>query len=319
MIIHKDSGLKGCQLFPALASRLSSNILFVFILSSINIGCQPDLEQPYEIKKLRILGVKADSPQIKVNLNGNIPSFYPEKVNFEILAADPESVCKEERFKKRLSVCIPQQYTDDSSYDIDCEGENEISISGFSLEPIKFFMELMYRYKDIGHVNMPIEFVLKDNRFKLPLPVMARVSNDKEEVIAIKFVEFISYEIDNRNPKITSVLVDNIDVTSKGYHFALISNREYKITPIVDKKTIDKVYYEGIDRYEDEGIQFSFFAQKGEFDKVATSDKSPDVLYKTPNLEAEEYTSIYIVARDFRGGIDWVIMNCIRILPDIEE
>jgi len=282
-------------------------------------SCQSELEQPYEIKKLRILGVRADYPQVKVELNSNIPVFTPNQVNFEILAADPESSCKGSGFSYRLSVCIPQQYNDDSSYSIDCEGDNGIPINGYSMSPLSFFIELFNRYQNVGQINFPVDIILNGDKMKLPVPVMAKVSNDKEETIAIKFVEFVNYNIENKNPIIEKIFINDIDVTSKNYNFALISNREYKITPIIDKTSLDKIYYEVENRYEDEGIQFSFFAQKGKFDKVATSDKFPDVVYTTPYSDIEQYTSIYIVARDFRGGIHWVIMDCIKILPESKE
>lgn len=279
-------------------------------------ACQPELEQPYEIKKLRILGIKANHPQIKVSLDGNMPSFYPESVKLDILAADPESICTDKKFLKKFSVCIPQQYNDDSSYSLDCEGENGIPIQGDTFNPLFFFFELIKRYQNIGQVNIPVDVVMKEDKFKIPIPIMAKVSNGIEETSALKFVEFVNYDRDNRNPRIKKVIINDVDVTARQYSFALIAGREYKISPIIDDRSLDKIYYEVDNKYEDEGIQFSFFAQKGKFDKVATSNKFPDVIYSTPSSDKEDYTSIYIVARDFRGGIDWVVMSCIKILPE---
>ncbi|MCX7959323.1 MAG: hypothetical protein N3B13_09780 [Deltaproteobacteria bacterium] len=315
MIIHRDSGLKDYLLFRVSALRLSFSVFVLFFL----VSCQPELEQPYEIKKLRILGVKANHPQISVTIEGNVPVFYPESVQFSVLAADPDSFCRDINFPVSYSVCIPQQYNDDSSYSLDCEGENGIEIKGNTLEPLMFFAELLKRYKEIGQVNMPVDVVIKGDKFRLPIPVMAKVSNSKEETTAVKFVEFVSYKRDNRNPKIQKILINDVDVTANGYNFALISGRKYRITPVIDKKSLDKIYYEVDGKYEDEGIQFSFFSQKGEFDKVATSDKYPDVIYTLSSSDKEDFTAIYIVARDFRGGIDWVAMNCIRVLPDNKE
>ncbi|MGC8926555.1 MAG: hypothetical protein ACP5QK_01385 [Myxococcota bacterium] len=300
-----------------MALRLSFSLIVISI--SALIGCQPGLEQPYEINKLRILAIKADSPQIKVDLSSKIPVFTPDKINFKILKADPDSVCKEGNFQERLFVCIPQQYEDDSSYSLDCEGPNGIPVSGLSLSPMQFFLELMNRYKDIGQSNLPVDVILKGDKIKFPISIMAKVSNGKEESSAVKFVDFINYDMDNRNPVIQRLLIDNVDVTESGYRFALVANRRYKITPIIDKRSLDKIFYEVDNRYEDEGIQFSFFAQKGKFDKVATSDKYPDVEYTTPPSDKEEYTAIYIVARDFRGGIDFIEINCIKILPEMKE
>ncbi len=282
-------------------------------------SCQPGLEQPYEIKKLRILGVKANHPQIKVNFENSTFSFYPDSVKFDILAADPDSICDDSNFTKRFIVCIPQQYNDDSSYSLNCEGNNGIPLEGDSLNPLFFFFELMKRYSEIGQVNLPVDVELNNGKIRFPIPIMAKVSNNKEEAIAIKFVEFVNYERDNRNPKISKILINDIDVTANNYNFALIGGRKYKISTIIDKKSLDKIYYEVEDRYESEGVQISFFAHKGEFDKVASSDKFPDVEFTLPSYDTEEYTSLYIVARDFRGGIDWVKMNCIKILPDRKE
>lgn len=298
-----------------MALRLSFSFLLLLFIS-----CQPELEQPYEIKKLRILAIKASSPQIRVDFENKIPVFTPDKIDFQILSADSDSFCKNDsNFNERLFVCIPQQYNDDSSYSLDCEGANGIPITNSSLSPMQFFLELLNRYKDIGQTNLPVDVILKGDKIKFPISIMAKVSNGNEVTSAVKFVEFVNYEMDNKNPVIQKVLIDNIDVTENGYNFALISNRKYKITPIIDKSSLDKIYYEVENKYEDEGIQFSFFAQKGEFDKVATSDKYPDVIYTTPSLDKEDYTAIYIVARDFRGGIDWVEINCVKILPEIKE
>jgi len=299
-----------------LGSRLSfSLILIVFFI----LSCQSELEQPFEITKLRILAVKADHPQVRVDLKNSIPVFNPVEVNFSILAADAESVCKAPKFDERLFVCLPQQYTDDSSYNLDCEGQNGIPLSGFTLNPVKFFIEIMNRYKDIGQSTLPVNVDISKDKLKFPISLMARVSNGREETSAVKFVEFVNYDIDNTNPIISKVFINDIDVTAIDYGFALMSNRNYKIVPIIDRKSIDKVFNEVDNKYEDEGIQFSFFAQKGKFDRVASSDQKPEVIYTAPLVEKEEFTSIYIVARDFRGGIDWVYMDCIRILPEKKE
>ncbi len=263
--------------------------------------------------------MRANHPQIQVSFTDNVPSFTPDSIKFDILAADPDSACGNVKFSVKYSVCIPQQYNDDSSYSLDCEGKNGIPIEGNTLNPLSFFLELMNRYKDIGQVNLPVDVVMKGDRFRIPIPVMAKVSNGREEMSALKFVEFINTGRDNKNPAISKILIDETDVTAIDYSFSLVANRKYKIKPVVNKASLDKIYYEVDDKYEDEGVQLSFFAQKGEFDKVATSDKAPDVVYTTPVSDREEYTSIYIVARDFRGGIDWITMSCIRILPDKKE
>jgi len=283
------------------------------------LSCQGELEQPYEINKLRILAVKADYPQVRVDLKYNFPVFNPPEVNLSILAADADSICKPPEFSQRLYVCLPQQYTDDSSYNLNCEGENGIELRDATLNPAQFFLDLMNRYKNMGQTNLPVNVDITKDKIKFPISIMAKVSNGFEEASAIKFVEFVNYEIDNKNPVISKVYIDDVDVTSINYRFALISGRNYKIVPLIDRKSIDKVFNEIENKYEDEGIQFSFFAQKGKFDKVATSDKKPEVVYTAPFVEREEYTSIYVVARDFRGGVDWIYMDCIRILPEKKE
>jgi hypothetical protein len=283
------------------------------------LSCQGELEQPYEINKLRILAVKADYPQVRVDLKYNFPVFNPPEVNLSILAGDADSICKPPEFSQRLYVCLPQQYSDDSSYNLNCEGENGIALRDATLNPAQFFLDLMNRYKNMGQTNLPVNVDITKDKIKFPISIMAKVSNGFEEALAIKFVEFVNYEIDNKNPVISKVYIDDVDVTSINYRFALISGRNYKIVPLIDRKSIDKVFNEIDNKYEDEGIQFSFFAQKGKFDKVATSDKKPEVVYTTPFVEKEEHTSICIVARDFRGGVDWVYMDCIRILPEKKE
>lgn len=289
------------------------------VISFFLISCGSHFEQPYEIKKLRVLAVRADSPQVMVEARNNIPSFSPDKVIFDILAADPTSVCKRPNYSVRLFVCIPQQYNDDSSYNLNCEGENGIPLNGLTLNPAQFFLDMMNRYQEIGQTNLPVNVSFDGDRFKFPVSVMAKVSDGREESSAVKFVEFINYPIDNTNPIITRILIDDVDVTASAYRFSLITNRRYRIVTEIDKSRIDKIYNKIDDRYEDEGIQFSFFAQEGEFDKAVTSNIRSEVIYTTPISTEEIYTSIYIVARDFRGGIDWIEMGCIKIIPQIKE
>lgn len=277
-------------------------ILFLTIFTFFS--CGEDLTPAYKIEEIRVLAVKADSPEV-----------YPkEAVNFSLLLGQPEEFPE---YHQIWLLCDPGVFGESQMGAVVCSEnisqENIIDISAIDSENFQ--------------ITVPEDTLTKDNlKSKYLYAIHALCIDSKDECnkmlelneipwdrlkISIKRIRIIENDVQksNKNPVLESVYLDGEDFfgldtlklsAGKSILKAMAADSSFEQKETADGKKID------------EKITFYWYSSKGEFENGNISNqikgnRIEDLKETKFNLKEDEKGSfnLYLIVQDDRGGADW--------------
>ena len=128
-----------------------------------------------------------------------------------------------------------------------------------------------------------------------------------EVEMAYKRVPVSLAETPNHNPEVAGVRVDGLEVAS-GARVELDRGQTYQIEVVLAEGAVEVYTYRteaGVDEERVEEPYFLWYAQEGSFDQTATLYPTVEVAYTTPAETERAEQSLWVVARDRRGGMGW--------------
>ena len=128
-----------------------------------------------------------------------------------------------------------------------------------------------------------------------------------EVEMAYKRVPVSLAETPNHNPEVAGVRVDGLEVAS-GARVELDRGQTYQIEVVLAEGAVEVYTYRteaGVDEERVEEPYFLWYAQEGSFDQTATLYPTVEVEYTTPAETERAEQSLWVVARDRRGGMGW--------------
>jgi hypothetical protein len=125
--------------------------------------------------------------------------------------------------------------------------------------------------------------------------------------IAYKRVPVSLASTPNHNPTLTGITVDGLPV-APGARLSLDPGQTYTIDVTLADDAVETYTYRnesGVDEQRTEQPYFSWYSQEGGFDQTNTLWDTTSVKYTTASSPTLPDQSIWVVARDRRGGMGW--------------
>ena len=111
----------------------------------------------------------------------------------------------------------------------------------------------------------------------------------------------------NHNPVLTGLTVDKLPI-APGARVSLDPGETYTLEVQLAEDAVESYSYRdtsGVDETRTEAPYFSWYCQEGSFDQTNTLWDTTHVQYTTPSDPKQADQSVWVVARDRRGGMGW--------------
>ncbi len=125
--------------------------------------------------------------------------------------------------------------------------------------------------------------------------------------IGFKRVPVSLAETPNHNPTVVGITVDGIAV-APGVRLELDRKQTYDLAVSLNDDAVESYQYLNQSGQAEERIEepyFSWYSQEGSFNQTNTLWDVVTVEYTTPELPEQLEQSLWVVARDRRGGMGW--------------
>lgn len=129
-----------------------------------------------------------------------------------------------------------------------------------------------------------------------------------EVEMAYKRVPVSLAETPNHNPGLASVRVDGLEVAA-GARVELDRGQTYRLEVVLAEGAVEAYTYRTEAGEVEERVEepyFLWYAQEGSYDQTATLYPTVEVEYTTPAETERAEQSLWVVARDRRGGMGWL-------------
>ncbi|MCG3174343.1 MAG: hypothetical protein GMKNLPBB_02572 [Myxococcota bacterium] len=279
-------------------------------------GCGEDLPRPEIVEKLRVLGVRADRPEIALD------ELFTAEVRMDALVADPKGAGRPITYA--WGVC-GFEIGGSAFTEFDCTGPRS-AIPGSP--------EKTWTFRVFDAVTATIAAIpeLRDNfasrppgsgggstggsfafpKEGIPVLVSLKVTAGEESVTALKRVIIREKPPLNGNPRLAGVLADK-KVLTPGAVNLLESGRFIKLDPVPVEGSAEpypKIQLDGSTKLVGEDLVYSFYTTAGRLDsfRSAASEDSDASIFQTPVIASGDTANLmlWVVMRDARGGIDWL-------------
>jgi hypothetical protein len=296
-------GASGCALLVAATAAAIAGLA--------SAGCESFNDYQQDVNKLRILGVRADYPDVIVTLGaGNIPSFDPSIVHIDYTIGDPAG--KGRDVDVYLSVCPPMAM--DISVNFDCDGENGFPIPGGTLNIWSYLAWVVEHYPDVDPTQI-IGSGSYDLSRGIPVLVWVRASAAEETVVSLKRITLRTGTERNHNPRLMGAMIENVPLTDGLF---VRAGRVFKFSPQIDPATVETYTDPATGQLTTEQPMFVFYSSQGHFHNIYTDLNYPPTTWTSPVLnegEGSREVEFWLEVLDLRGGIDWIHVGNITIVP----
>lgn len=267
-------------------------------------ACAPDFELQSEIARVRVLAVKAEPAELVLDPN---LSTLPPPVTLTALAVAPEG----RTVSVTYSLCRAGNVY---SAELECPGKDGVALPANQLNVLDPAIQsaLLEFANAGGSGDGPPDFndpaVRQQLEAGIPLFIGYEANDGSgtpegvERGVRRLTVRLTSSP--NQNPKLEDVLRDDASLTGP-----LPANTEVVLRPRLAEGSAER--FTGQDGEQTEQIFYSWFAtgsgevkQFRSLESVDGKPGNPSSKYLTPT-EAQRVT-FYVVARDGRGGVDWM-------------
>ena len=271
------------------------------------LACQrPEVSQPWQIDRLRILAVAAEPPEPRPG----------DTVTFTSLVVSPDDPVAAVLW---LSCGTGGSFGCDTSVLQDLDFENPETIDPQTLLDAGLIGAEPY-WAPAWEVPTDFLDALTEDEKLEGMSAMINLTAIPEsaataEVDDLNLVESAFKRIPvslaptpNHNPTVTGVQVDELPIPEAGARIYLEPNQTYSLTIQLSDDSIEDYTYRnsgGEDETRTEEPYFTWYAQEGSFDQTATLWPYTTVAFTTPETPTITDPSIWVVVRDRRGGMSW--------------
>ncbi|NMO20620.1 hypothetical protein HPC49_24945 [Pyxidicoccus fallax] len=276
--------------------------VLVATLAVLLAACGPDFEQQSEIRRVRVLAIRAEPAELLLDPNATTP---PGPVTFEALAVTAD--------ERPVTVTYALCRFTGNPYDGQCPGENGVPLP-----------EGVLSLEDPNVQAVLAEALQASNPGGSPDPSDPELLEALEEGVPL----FIGYEasdgtgtpegtergvrrmllrsaaVPNQNPAVSDILWEGTSLVGP-----LPLSREVTFQPVLAEGSAE--VYETDEGSRTEQVFYSWFAtgegEVKEFRSLEPVDGrpgDPTSKYETPGAPAR--ITFWVVARDGRGGVGWL-------------
>ncbi len=142
------------------------------------------------------------------------------------------------------------------------------------------------------------------------IPDIDEVTEEDLE-LAFKRVPVSEATTPNHNPAHLGIRVDGVDV-SEGAIVSMDRNQPYTVELAFDTSSLETYTFvngDGEEETRSEEPYFTWYTTDGTFDRTFDLYPYSDTIYYTPAAPSSDMGTIWVVARDRRGGMDWASLN----------
>ncbi|HEX8701473.1 MAG TPA: hypothetical protein VF815_21780 [Myxococcaceae bacterium] len=266
-------------------------------------ACGPTFEEQSEIRRVRVLAIKAEPPE--VTFDPDNPALPPPVV-FTTLAVAPE----EREVGVTLALCkLGNAYSEE----LDCPGEDGATLPDgqLSLQDPNV-QEVLQDTANAGTGGEPLDPNDPEQRAVLergiPLFIGYEASDGTEAPEGLeRGVRRLTLRLTatpNQNPRLEDILVDDAPLGG-----TLPPGTEVTLVPRLAEGSLEQ--YETDTGTQTEQVFYSWYATgEGEVEQLRSLEPvdgkpgDPSTTYVTPSTPGR--VTFYVVARDGRGGVDWL-------------
>lgn len=286
----------------------------VIALALLFAACQESMPESSLVEKLRVLAIRAEDPEMTVTLRGGtqtIPVFDPPVTSLTALVTDPKGGGRPVTLA--WSVCTLTGIGEDAT-DFNCDGDNGLPLANGSFAPALLAGALLQ--KGIAFDLSPASGYGASLQSGVPVYLWLRAYAGEQTTAALKRIILSSRSPRNRNPVLTGVDVDGVDITKAG-EVSFRAARDYTFTPVWDASSLD-AYLDELNGVETTEVPFfSWFATEGDWKDVYTDPSAPSNRWRAPSLAdgTPKRVDMWFVMHDKRGGSDWFALTGATIVP----
>ncbi len=266
-------------------------------------ACGPKFELQQEIRRVRVLAVKAEPAEL--TLNPDVPAV-PPPTRFTTLAVAPD----ERSVEVTLALCRPG-----NAYgsELECPGKDGATLPQGQLSLMDpSVQQILQETAQAGSGGAALDFNDPQTRAVLeqgvPLFVGYKASDGSDtpegQEQGVHRLTLKLTATPNQNPRMEEILLDDAPLAGP-----LPLDTELVLRPKLAEGSLEQ--YDTPDGPRTEQIFYSWFAtgdgkvkELRSMEPVDGKPGEPTIHYQTPK-EAQRVT-IYVVARDGRGGVDWL-------------
>ncbi|MBI5526936.1 MAG: hypothetical protein HY897_11430 [Deltaproteobacteria bacterium] len=286
-------------------------------LAAVVLGlaaCQEQMRESSFVHKLRILGVRAEDPEMTVAFPygpDSIPVFKPSGTALSALVADPEGGGRPVTLQ--WSVCLVPDIGEDA-VDFNCDGDNGLRLAGGAFSPPLLARTLAG--SGLQADFEPSEGFSTSLQSGIPVYLWLRAHAGEDTTAGLKRIVLSIREARNRNPVLKELRADGVDLMRAG-DVSFMAGRVFEFEPVWEEATLDRYVDEVNNIEKTEEPFFSWFATDGEWSAVYTNRSEPQNRWTSPDLAggAPRTVDMWFVMHDARGGVDWFEMKGAAVVP----
>jgi hypothetical protein len=275
-------------------------------LSLAVAACGPEFELQQEIRRVRVLAVKAEPAEI--TFNPDAPALPPPVV-FSALAVAPD----EREVGVALALCRPGNAY---SSEVECPGKDGATLPQGQLSLLDpNVQQILQETAEAGggggdggalDFNDPETRAVLERGVPLFIGYRASDGSDTPEGLeeGVRRLTLRLTAAPNQNPRMADILLDDVPLAGP-----LPLSTELVLRPQLAEGSLEP--YETAEGPRTEQVFYSWFAtgdgevkQLRSLEPVDGRPGEPTINYVTP--DTPQRVTIYVVARDGRGGVDWL-------------
>jgi hypothetical protein len=276
-------------------------VLLCLALAVAACGLEFELQQ--EIRRVRVLALKAEPAEL--TLNPDVPALPPPTV-LTALAVAPE----ERPVVVALALCRPGNAY---SSELECPGKDGATLPQGQLSLLDpDVQQILQETAEAGSGGAPLDFNDPQVRAALergvPLFVGYKANDGTDtpegQEEGVRRLTLRLTAAPNQNPRMEDILLEDAPLAGP-----LPLNTELVLRPKLAEGSLEQ--YETPEGLRTEQVFYSWFStgdgevkQLRSLEPVDGKPGEPTIKYLTPS--APQRVTIYVVARDGRGGVDWL-------------
>jgi hypothetical protein len=268
------------------------------------VGCSNDFEAQTQLKRVRVLAIRADPPQLIVPTDGSAP--VPVQLTPLAVNGDGGAVAV------RFALCSP--YANPTAADFACPGKDGVDLRGGTLSLLDPAVQgLLGAGGDGGTPDLAVLQAGVD----LTVGYEATDGSPGERGVerGTRSVQLIATDAPNHNPKLLDITTQGNGI--QGVH--QVASATVPLGPLLADGSAET--YTTASGAHTEALFYSWFATgDGKLANLRSQEPVDGVGVRTVDYTTPDHTTdvtVYLVVRDGRGGEDWVArtLSVVQTVP----
>lgn len=300
----------------------------LLVVAALLVACDPGFESPEIVLDLRLMGLRADPPEVVADFDPSSPTIPPlPPVEVTVLVADPADT---RALAWSMRACEPRTQEDR------CDGASQLRAMGDGVipDPEEPFAEPIRASvtADVALLQASLESDPQLGLSGVEVLVEVRVwpegGDPADAIVGVKSIVYApripAERVANTNPIVDTIAVGPADMPELGIIedcrveepvFSVTAGTEIRLSPI-ELEGVRETYVlptlDGGSRTITENLRYSWFATEGGF-SAGQSGGATDPFGNEPTIwtkyrvpDAPGRYPVWMVVRDERGGTSWV-------------